>query len=203
MPKSNNNLKVEPKAGDAAATSATVTAMAPFPTAGDLTEWQECRATIGRLDGTIADLRKFGFSLVTVLITASSFQGERTRSVSIAIMTLIAALFAVDRYYTLLLNAAVERALDLEGPRIDRQDLSKDRITQVISVYVIGSGAVFLAPLLYVGFLWATLLLRSAEAKTASPEVDVWFWSCLSFVLIYFFYTERKSKTGFFGDRRR
>ena len=72
---------------------------------------------------------------------------------AIVIMILIAALFAVDRYYTLLLNGAVERALDLEGPKIDRQDLSKDKLTQVISIYAINSAAVFIAPLLYLGFL--------------------------------------------------
>ena len=55
--------------------------MTPFPTGGDLTEWKKCRATIGRLDGTIADLRKYGFSLVTVLITASSFLGGRVQSI--------------------------------------------------------------------------------------------------------------------------
>ena len=77
--------------------------MTAFPTGGDLTEWQECRTTIGRLDSTIADLRKFGFSLVTVLITASGFLGQQVPSleskisVSVAIMILIAVLFAIDR----------------------------------------------------------------------------------------------------------
>ena len=202
MVQGDNNVKVEPKAGDVAATSARVppvTAVTPFHAGGDLTEWKECRATIGRLDATSADLRKFGFSLVTILITADSFQGGRTMSVSIAIMTLIAALFAVDRYYTVLLNAAVERALDLEGPRIDFQDPSKDRLTQVISLHAISSGAVFVTPLLYAGLLLATLFLGSAET---SLQLRVWFVSCLTFILIYFVYTETHSKTGSFSKRR-
>ena len=182
--------------------------MTPFPIGGDLTEWQECRKTIGRLDATIADFRKFGFSLVTVLITASSFLGqqvpsfENKMSVSIAIMILIAVLFAIDRYYTLLLSGAVERALDLEGPRMNRQDLSQDRLTQVISVYAINSGAVFVVPAMYLGLLWATLLLASALAGKPSTELRISFWGCLTFILLYFLYTELKNKTGFFSSRR-
>ncbi len=186
-----------------------VIAMTAFPTGGDLTEWQECRTTIGRLDATIADLRKFGFSFVTVLITASSFLGQQVPSleskisVSIAIMILIAVLFAVDRYYTLLLTGAVERALDLEGPKMDFQNLSKDRLTQVISVHAINSGAVYVVPVLYVGLLWATLLLGSALAGKSSSEMCFAFWFSFAFIAIYFGYTEYKSKTGYFSKRRR
>ncbi len=149
--------------------------MTPFPVGGDLTEWQECRQTIGRLDATIADLRKFGFSIVTVLITASSFLGQQVpsfeskTSVSITIMILIAVLFTLDRYYTLLLNGAAERALDLEGPRISRKDLKEDRLTQVISIYAIDSGAVFIAPALYIGLLWASLRLYPRWLSSSLP----------------------------------
>src|SRR4030088_5422 len=38
-------------------------------------EWSECRTTIGRLDGTLVDLRKVGFSIVTGLLTASALLG--------------------------------------------------------------------------------------------------------------------------------
>ena len=183
--------------------------MTTFPTGGELTEWQECRSTIGRLDSTIAELRKFGFSFVTVLITASGFLGQQVpsseskMSVSIAIMILIAVLFAVDRYYTLLLNGAVERVLDLEGPKMDFRNLSQDRLTQVISVYAINSGAVYVVPILYVGLLWATLLLASALAGKSSTEVCFAFSFSFAFIAIYFGYTECKNKTGYFSKRRR
>jgi len=183
--------------------------MESFPTGGNLTEWQECRQTIGRLDATIADLRKFGFSLVTILITASSLLGqqapsfESTMSVSTAIMILIAVLFAVDRYYTLLLNGAVERALDLEGPKLNRQDRSQDRLTQVISVHAFYSGAIFVVPLLYLGLLWAALLLASALTGKSSTEVHNFFWSAFAFILLYFIYTEFMSRTGLLAKRRK
>jgi hypothetical protein len=181
--------------------------MTPFPTGGDLTEWQECRTTIGRLDSTIADLRKFGFSLVTALITASSFLGQQAPSpetnisVSAAIMILIAVLFAVDRYYTLLLNGAVERALDLEGPGLNRDDLSQDRLTQVISIYAIKTGAVFFVPFLYLGLLYATQLVALAAGKS-SAKLRIPFWGCLTFIVLYFLFTEWINKTGSFSSRR-
>lgn len=181
--------------------------MAHFPAGADLTEWQECRKTIGRLDTTIADLRKYGFSLVTLLITASGFLGEQKPSVehrgaaSVAIMILIAVLFAIDRYYTLLLNGAVERALDLEGPEMSR-DLSQDKLTQVISVYAINSGAVYVVPVLYLGFLWATRLLASVMVATPSADLTWSFRACTAFVVLYFAYTELRHRTGSFGRRR-
>src|SRR5579872_5083994 len=53
----------------------------PGPTDGMITtaddlrfkDWQECRTTTGRLDGTLEKLRKVGFSLITGLLTAGSF----------------------------------------------------------------------------------------------------------------------------------
>lgn len=188
--------------------------MASFPPGTDLSEWQECRKTIGRLDTTIADLRKFGFSLVTILITASSFLGRQDLpdagkvSVAVALMGLIAVLFAIDRYYTLLLNGAVERALDIEGPKLDFKELENDKLTQVISVYAVNSGAVFVVPVLYLGFLWATRLLASAmvkqssDVKQLSEQASMPFWICVAFIVLYFAYTEWKNKTGSFGKRR-
>jgi hypothetical protein len=181
--------------------------MTPFLIGEALTEWQECRQTIGRLDTIIADLRKFGFSLVTVLITANGFLGQQVpssetkASVSIALIILITMLFSVDRYYTLLLNGAVERALDLEGPRMNRKDLRHDRLTQVISVYAINSGAVFVVPLLYLGLLYSIQLLASALGGS-SAKLTFSFWACFIFIVGYFIYTELRNKTGFFSSRR-
>jgi hypothetical protein len=88
-------------------------------------EWSECRSTIARLDAILVDLRKVGFSFITALLTASSFLSlvdpksaaaptPMRAAAFIAIMVLIAALFAIDSYYQILLSGAVERALDLE-----------------------------------------------------------------------------------------
>jgi len=99
-------------------------------------EWTECRSTIARLDAILVDLRKVGFSFITALLTASSFLSlvdpksaaapTPMRAASfIAIMVLIAALFAIDSYYQILLSGAVERALDLEATTDPPLRLSK------------------------------------------------------------------------------
>jgi hypothetical protein len=174
------------------------------------TEWKECRATISRLDSVIADIRKYSFSLVTILITASGFLGRQGSTpaagaaVPVAIMILIVALFAVDRNYTLLLNGAVERALDLEGETINRSELNKDSLTQVISVYAIDSLSVFVAPALYIGLLFATRLLASAisDQGIMRSGVGTAFKWCLWLTVAYFLYTEVRRPTGFFRRKR-
>ncbi|HKF77083.1 MAG TPA: hypothetical protein VKF59_13140 [Candidatus Dormibacteraeota bacterium] len=79
------------------------------------------RATIARLDTITQDLRKYGFTLITGLLTASALLGagtghpEAATAAFIAVMSLIAALFAIDLYYSVMQSGAVERALDLEA----------------------------------------------------------------------------------------
>ena len=63
-----------------------------------LHEWQECRLTIGRFDGYLADTRKYGFTLVTVLLTANALVTTANAAVdrpaaSIVVMVLLLALF--------------------------------------------------------------------------------------------------------------
>lgn len=181
-------------------------------------EWQECRTTIGRLDSTLADFRKYGFTLVTTLITASGFLGglvqggaastAATSAVPAALMVLITILFAVDRYYSVLLSGAVERALDLEGPEIDTNHL-KNKLTQVIAVHAIRSGATYIVIFLYIVLLAATLLLANAMRGTptispyaSTPPVRVTFWSCLIGIVLYAVYTEIMNKTGYFRRTR-
>ncbi len=115
-------------------------------------EWSECRTTIGRLDTILADLRKFGFSLVTTLLTASGIVATLkgggalaggTAAAFVSIMVLVAALFAVDTYYQVLLRAAVERAIVLEAQE-RRLDLSRN-----LKVEADGSAASFVTVGLY------------------------------------------------------
>jgi hypothetical protein len=91
-------------------------------------EWEQCRTTIGRLDNNLQDIRKYGFALISGLLSASAFLGllgtqtfgasapalQMRVGVIAVIVFLIAALFSVDRYYEILLSGATERAMDLE-----------------------------------------------------------------------------------------
>jgi len=118
-------------------------------------EWKECRNTIGRMDTILEDLRKYGFSLVTALLTASGIVGAVANNrpvlplASVVVMVLVIALFGIDLSYQVVLNGAAERALDLEfvslPPRI--------RITKTVSDYVVDTHAATATFALYVALL--------------------------------------------------
>jgi hypothetical protein len=83
-------------------------------------EWQECRQTISRFDGNLSDTRKYGFTLVTLLLTANALVTTRDPVVdrtaaSIVIMALLLVLYLLESYYNDLLMATAKRAAELEG----------------------------------------------------------------------------------------
>lgn len=64
-------------------------------------EWLECRVTVGRFDGYLADARKYGFTLVTALLKASAPITPSNAAVDrpaagIVILLLLLALFMID-----------------------------------------------------------------------------------------------------------
>jgi hypothetical protein len=86
-------------------------------------EWKECRSSIERFDKIIVDIRKYGFTLLTGLLSADAFlfaklpelSLEGKAAVSILMMVLIYALFMVDRYHEIFLRGAVQRAKVIES----------------------------------------------------------------------------------------
>lgn len=139
---------------------------------GDIeTEWKECRSTIDRFDKLLVDLRKTGFGLVTVLVTAAAtlqakgilgtsasegqpqqaaYEGLLYLSAFGAFALLIVTLFIIDTVHAVWLKSAVDRAQDIERHL-------QFQLTQKIS----GSTKNGLAPL--VGpFLYAVLLTITA-----------------------------------------
>ena len=83
-------------------------------------EMAACRNAIDRMDQLLEDLRKYGFSLITALLTASGIAAGVTHTGSVlpvaavTTMFLVIALFGIDMYYHVILSAAVERSMDLE-----------------------------------------------------------------------------------------
>jgi hypothetical protein len=128
------------------------------PSDGWFKEWSECRALIGRFDTILSDLRKYGFTLVTGLFTASALisglsstttaPGDHA-AVFIGIMVLVLVLFFIDTYYETLLNGAVERALDLEHAARQHVDLTKYLATNAAR-----NGSTFATCFVYVGLLF-------------------------------------------------
>lgn len=88
-------------------------------------EWAEARAVVDRLDGTLVDLRKYGFGLASGLLTANGVifglaSGGHVSpdvvGVAVAITMLLAAvLFVVDQYYHMIQWGATNRATALES----------------------------------------------------------------------------------------
>jgi hypothetical protein len=153
-------------------------------------EWTECRSTIGRFDSILSDLRKFGFTLVTGLITAGALLGSSTPTLDeraaafAAIMFLVFALFLIDMYYDTLLVGAVERALDLEERRKERDF----RINHYLSANTKRTGAIFAILALYLGLLFATFYVGfyvAASAATAPTIItDQATWSSVQVGLV-------------------
>lgn len=120
-----------------------------------LIEWQECRTTIARFDGYLADTRKYGFTLVTILLTANALVTSGNTAVdrpaaSIVVMALVFALFMLDNYYWDLLRGAVDRAKALEAKGGDGNSI---QISGVISAKVKESHATDLILTVYAVFV--------------------------------------------------
>ncbi len=119
-------------------------------------EWLECRVTVGRFGGYLADIRKYGFTLVTLLLTASALVTPANSAVdrpsaAIVILLLLLALFMLDMYYWVMLKAAVGRAAELEG--------SPDRITGVLSAQARASWSTEIVLAFYALFVLVTFLI--------------------------------------------
>lgn len=140
-------------------------------------EWCECRVTIGRLDTILEDLRKYGFTLITGLLTASAFLGlgisrpDAGVAAFLAVAVLVTALFSVDTYYSATLSGALERALDLEVRT--RWEIS---LTKTISNNCHRAGVVWITLGLYVALLLVAVtlgLVSAMGARQASVLVAV------------------------------
>ena len=72
-------------------------------------EWKRCRDTCDRFDNYQLDLRKYGFTLITGILTAGSFLGFAgpTKGIQSAViivtMILVVVLFWLDTYYQSLI----------------------------------------------------------------------------------------------------
>ncbi len=87
-----------------------------------LEEWKECRTSIDRFDRIIVDMRKFGFTFMTILFSAGGFLFATTElsrfaklGIFFSLMVLIYGLFLIDRYHEIFLRAAVLRAIEIEN----------------------------------------------------------------------------------------
>jgi hypothetical protein len=155
----------------------------PITTSDDLRfkDWTECRASIGRFDAILVDLRKLGFSFITGLLAAGSFLSVSNASASQAgvigplirvvpfmiLMLLTLALSLLDNYFEALLNGAVERALDLEA-----QMDPPVRVSKYITVNAMETGATRWLQILYRIFIGIAAGLGLLAAWEGSPNPE-------------------------------
>ncbi|MGA7369621.1 MAG: pentapeptide repeat-containing protein [Nitrososphaeraceae archaeon] len=124
-------------------------------------EWEKCMDVIDKFDKTLLDLRKYGFSFLTGLITASSFVGisdvsnHNTIQIAVIVVTmiLVVVLYWLDIYYQNVLTGAVLRSQFLGLFRLDM------RLSSYISSYYSNSGIGSMLHWLYLGFLVGLFVL--------------------------------------------
>jgi hypothetical protein len=159
-----------------------------------LDEWQEARKSVDRFDTILADLRKYGFTLVTGVLSADAFlttviplHDFAIVVVFSAIILLVVALFLLDRYYQVLLWAAVSRAMDLEGSLEPPLGL-----TSFITYKATKAMADWLVVVLYALLIIGTLLLADAVAATAAAMESVGgvALGAIVLMLLYFLLTK-------------
>jgi hypothetical protein len=133
-------------------------------------EWKECRSSIGRFDQSLVDIRKFAFSLITGLLTASAFFASSSglppigrELIALAMMLLILGLFTIDRYLEILILSAVKRAQELES------ELSLE-LTSAIRRETERAGTDTWGITLYSLFVFASALLPMATAYPPRHE---------------------------------
>jgi len=95
-----------------------------------ISEWTECRNTIGRFDTYLLKLRLLGFSIFTLLFTTiTGFAGAEKKSAIVSYETIlfsiiiliifILAIYILDRYYERMLLITVYRASYLEAYKLE------------------------------------------------------------------------------------
>lgn len=89
-------------------------------------EWQQARSVLARFDNNLHDLRKYGFSFITGLLTADTLLGQQAANANITIpnyvklavfivtLGLVCTLKLLDMHYSRFENAASMRAKILE-----------------------------------------------------------------------------------------
>ncbi len=143
-----------------------------------LEEWKEVRGIFTRFDGYLNDLRKYGFTVIAGLLTATAIETmlklDESARFALLILTcaFITALHLFDHNYRQYEKAASKRAKILEPMlNIKISELISERYhNQWIFVYI---------PLVYIIFVWITWGLGQAVLSTSQYV----FWLTLAAIL--------------------
>jgi len=152
-----------------------------------LEEWKKCRDVLKEFDERIHDLRKYGFSFLTALLTAESFlipgylNGSADKilpdSIKLAVLgvtlLLIIALRLIERNYQLFIKCAaqrsriIERSINFELTEIITQRHRAENIKKyelriyyafTLGVFALGFATLYTNILALVGLVFFTFL---------------------------------------------
>jgi hypothetical protein len=142
-------------------------------------EWEECLKQMDKFDGYLNEARKYGFTLITGLTTASSFLGFSDAAntiqlgVIIATMVLVFVLYLVDTYYRRILNRMLLRALKIEEVNIKGRKLAHyfSRIYRegITSKMILGVYVGFIGALAILGYYAITAAESQGNNSNISP----------------------------------
>jgi hypothetical protein len=141
----------------------------------DDSDWKSCLEQINKFDGYLFDLRKYGFTLITGLITAGSFLGFESGTglvqvgVIVVTMILVRVLFWVDEYY----QKALTR-IHAQGRFIERK-LNRGLISSMSNLKASGELSPIHPPVsaLYLGFTIALGALAFFAILTEANVLNV------------------------------
>jgi hypothetical protein len=142
-------------------------------------EWQECRASVGRFDSILSDLRRYGFTLITGVLSAQAVLTSTLKElpdparalVFSSLIFLVVGAFLLDRYYQVLLWAAIQRAMRLEE-KLTIND-GDELITQFINDKAMRTKVDLYVNRLYCLFIGVALLLSLAIIQTLLAQLVV------------------------------
>ena len=125
-----------------------------------LKEWETARDVLTTFDNRLHELRKYGFSFITVFLTASTILfDEFPENIKFVILTvtlvLILALFLMDRFYQVFIKSSALRARILER-------MLNIELTEVITERYRYSKARHLVTFMYILFIFGVWLLGRA-----------------------------------------
>lgn len=138
-------------------------------------EWKMCRSTTDKFDATLLDLRKYGFTIITGLITAGAFLGfsQPTKVIQLGViivsMVLVVILYWLDIYYMNLLFGSVFRTRFLEIFKLNRA------LSIYISAFYGSTRIGDLLHFLYGGFLTGLFVLGLYVVSVAEGAGTVTF----------------------------
>lgn len=163
-------------------------------------EWKECRKAIEQYGKFCGDLRKYGFTIITGLLSANAYlfisvpeitPWEKC-AISSIMCLLIIGLFMSDRYYLTLVRGSVHRAIIIER----RKDFPMD-LTTHLHIYAKKAKIDFHTIFVYIFFIIISIIPSFVTVFTydflSTISQQLIFLYCLviflgSIVWIYLFY---------------